>query len=535
MVHQSRYPVSPPSFGPPPSFSPPSVHLLSPLYGPPSGSTSHTIRKVSRGRRKEKRNVPIQGGSYRRPLTIGVLPDDVLLEIFDFCRKTLLYTNLPGWEWHLLVHVCQRWRQIVFASPHRLHLWILCTSGTPVRTNLGIWPPFPIVINGFSRGSITPADEDNVIAALEHPDRVRYLKLDAAGPQLERVVTTMQEPFPVLTHLQIFSKGGNTPALPGGLLGRSAPRLRTIYFHSILYPTLPVLLLSAGDLVTLRLHNIPPTGYISPEAMVGGLAALPKLERFIIEFQSVTSRPDRIRLPPATRIVLPALTSFEFKGASEYLEDLVARIDSPQLERSFVVYFNQLVDFQVEQLSQFIHRSVGPKLTDFKHARITFFSDKVSFAMYRHAEHPFSDRPLTSVISCEGIDWQASHVAQMFSELSATLSNMAHLELKVQLKGGRRLEGTEDVEWPHLLHQFSTVQTLRVSRELAGHAALALDDIAEEMATELLPSLDLIFLEGQPTPSAEKFVVVRQLSGRPIAVVYTETEFSRRLRSYIAK
>src|SRR6266702_978015 len=72
-----------------------------------------------------------------------MLPDNVLLEIFDLCRKSLRYNILPAWKWHLLVHICQRWRQIVLESPHRLKLQILCTHRTPVRKNLGIWPAFP--------------------------------------------------------------------------------------------------------------------------------------------------------------------------------------------------------------------------------------------------------------------------------------------------------------------------------------------------------------------------------------------------------
>ena len=58
------------------------------------------------------------------------------------------------------------------------------------------------------------------------------------------------------------------------------------------------------------------------------------------------------------------------------------------------------------------------------------------------------------------------------------------------------------------------------------------------MAAEVLPTLDLIYLEAQelqPTPSVEKFVTVRRLSGQPVAVVYTETEFIERLESRITK
>ena len=99
-----------------------------------------------------------------------------------------------------------------------------------------------------------------------------------------------------------------------------------------------MLLLSTSNLVFLDLREIPPTGYISPEAMVAGLTALPKLKSFIIEFQLATPRPDRIHPPPVTWTVLPALTSFRFKGASEYLEDLVAGIDAPQLDEIYIYY-----------------------------------------------------------------------------------------------------------------------------------------------------------------------------------------------------
>src|SRR6266702_1574931 len=221
------------------------------------------------------------------------------------------YTRCTVWKWHLLVRVCQRWRQIAFASPHRLNLQILCTYRTPVRKNLGIWSALSIVVDyAYSGRGITTSDEDNVIAALEHSDRVCYLVLNITGSQLGNMVTVMQEPFTVLTHLSIFSGDGNASVLPAGFLGGSAPCLQTIHLRGIPFPTLPTVLLSANDLITLKLHAIPSTGYISPEAMVASLAALPRLETLIIEFQSATPRPDRIRPPPVTRTGLTALISF---------------------------------------------------------------------------------------------------------------------------------------------------------------------------------------------------------------------------------
>ena len=58
------------------------------------------------------------------------------------------------------------------------------------------------------------------------------------------------------------------------------------------------------NLVRLRLDYIPPSGYISPAAMIDCLSSLPKLEELKIAFQSPQPRPDQEtrRPPPSTRL-----------------------------------------------------------------------------------------------------------------------------------------------------------------------------------------------------------------------------------------
>jgi hypothetical protein len=114
-----------------------------------------------------------------------------------------------------------------------------------------------------------------------------------------------------------------------------------------------------------------------------GSAALPRLESFILEFQSANPRPDRFHPPPVTRTVLPSLTFFHFQGASEYLEDLVSRMDGPKLNEILLFYLNQIVGFQVVQLSKFIDRSVGPEKTLCRRLGVTFYRDKVAFDIIR--------------------------------------------------------------------------------------------------------------------------------------------------------
>jgi hypothetical protein len=74
--------------------------------------------------------------------------------------------------------------------------------------------------NGTDR---TPNDEDDVIAALEHPDRVRSIKLAVTSPQLGIVASVMQEPFLALKDLRLSSNDRNVPVLPDAFLGGSAP------------------------------------------------------------------------------------------------------------------------------------------------------------------------------------------------------------------------------------------------------------------------------------------------------------------------
>ena len=476
--------------------------------------------------------------SDRQATTIYALPEDVLLDIF-FCYKEgcKRYHSSSYWagEWHLLVHICQRWRQLVFASPLRLDLQILCTAGTPVGKNLGIWPALPIYVHfgGSHRWNGNNAhSEDNIATALEHVGRVCNVDLLVWHSELEKITRAMQKPFPVLKTLYIHLTDGTEPLLPGEFLGGSAPRLQEIYLEGVPFLALPTLLLSTSDLVRLYLCCIPQSGHISPEAMVVGLAALPRLRLFVIMFQSASPRPDQVHPPPITRTVLPALTHFEFEGANEYVEDFVARIDAPQLNRIYIEYIDLLVDFRVAQLPIFMDRSVGLKSTQFRYTEVTFESNMITFRAYSRPNHSSPDQPYvqTSVV-CGGLGRQVLHIAQVVSHVSATISNVVHLEFVVQLQRYRQLrqlEGTDDVEWLHLFHQFSAVQTLRVSHKLAGHVALALESITGETVAEALSSLDLIYLADQPASSIGKFVAARCLSDHPITVVETLMEFEKK-------
>src|SRR5260370_41590533 len=121
-------------------------------------------------------------------IRIDILPDDVLLEIFDFYVRMSLMgggkTRIEAWQ--SLIHVCRRWRSLVLGSPRRLNLRLCCTSETPVRDTLDIWPALPLVVGGCL--NYLPS-MDGIIAALGQNNRVCEVILDLEGWQLEEVLT----------------------------------------------------------------------------------------------------------------------------------------------------------------------------------------------------------------------------------------------------------------------------------------------------------------------------------------------------------
>ena len=451
-------------------------------------------------------------------VTIEALPDNVLIDIFDFYNREDLYL-FAYWPkllpWHRLVHVCQRWRSLVFGSPLRLNLRLRCTWETPVREMLDVWPPLPLEIQLYDSH-----DADNMIAALKHRDRVRGISiLNPTSPQLEGLASMMQEPFPALTFLRLMA-GENAPALPDMFLGGSAPRLQSLILLGTPFPGLPRLLLSATDLSYLYLSGIPRTGYISPEAMVIGLSALTRLIDLIIHFKSPAPRPDRRGPPPPTlaRVILPALEALSFRGVSEYLEYLVARIDAPRLLTLGITLFNQVI-FNIQQLSYFTgHARI---LRSSSHAKIVFYNNLVWIHLY--PTDPPTGIKLQLGIHCKAVDWQVRSMGQICDQLLFLPSTVEQLEVSDFNLDSNWQVDMEDTEWLKLFHPFTAVRTLRIRRQLQPLIVPALQELTGERATEVLPALDSVYLEEyQPSGSEQQaikpFIAARQYSDHPVAV-----------------
>jgi len=243
-------------------------------------------------------------------------------------------------SWHALVHVCRRWRNIVFCPSRYLELLLLCTPTTPVRESLHIWPPLPIVVDCERHST---SGWDNVVAALEQNDRVcEVTLLDLSFLTLEAVLKKMERPFPQLAYLELRAYDVTLFNPPDSFLGGSAPCLKVLKLFGIPFPALRKLLLSSPDLETLFLC-VPISAYIPPYSMPICLSAVTRLEELLIEPYPPRNRLYHWASPPPlrqTRVLLPVLRRFSFIGFSGYAEDLLNWMDAPLLGR-LVINLNE--------------------------------------------------------------------------------------------------------------------------------------------------------------------------------------------------
>ena len=401
-------------------------------------------------------------------VTIDALPDNVLLETFDFYLgkdDTIGINYNHSYDgWQMLVHVCHRWRCVVFASPHRLDLKLYCTRQRSVSSRtLGIWPALPTVIDVWEMQS--KEDVANVIATLRQHNRVckiYYYHWQSQDFLLEEFAA-MNEPFPMLTSLKLFSSGQNVPVLPNSFLGGSAPRLRLLDLKGIPFPSIAKLLSSTTNLVRLSLWDIPHSGYIAPETIIPCLSMLPRLESLTLGFKYPRSHAHRASRhpPPLTHLILLNLTFFGFRGEVEYLEDILSQIETPILNRSDFCFFNQLV-FDSPLLGNFIRRT--ETFMTLHVARVELFSWAVVVTLWGREEIANNHwDALRLEINCKPLDWQLSALSQVLQSFLSSFTTLEHLKIIVSRKDWQGQ--VEAIQWREFFRPFTSVKKIALARE----------------------------------------------------------------------
>jgi hypothetical protein len=259
--------------------------------------------------------------------------------------------------------------------------------------------------------------------------------------------------------------------------------------------------------------------------MVTLLSVLFSLETLSLEFQSPQSRPGwEARPPPSERSILPALYEFHFKGVTEYLEEVMTRIDTPQLDDMHITFFNQ-IDFDCPRLAQFINRTQTLRARD--EAHVQFYNGTASVTLRYWTSKSGSDDILIN-ISCREADWQLSSIEQVCNFSLHPVSTVQDLYIEHQYSElVWKDNAIENTLWLQLLLPFTAVKNLYLSEEFAPSISASLQELVGD---EALPSLQNIFVQGlEPWGPFQKnigqFVAARQLSDHPIAIsVWDEFE-----------
>ena len=451
-----------------------------------------------------------------------MLSEDTLLEIFYFYRldATKQSRGRP-WKWHRLAHVCRRWRYVITVSPRRLGLQILCKSGAAIGSTLDVWPTLPLVVR--SKAPKSKSLPNNIIVALRRPDRVCEIDLTLSSSLIGSIVKVIQEPLPSLECIRITVKNatGQPMVVRGAFLGGPAPHLREISLDGVAFPfpEIQQTLLSTNNIVELHLSSIPNELYFLPTDLVTGLSTLVQLKRLTVGFHSPVT-PVSSLLPsmtPPRRTTLPLLSFLDFHGASEYLEDFVARIDLPALSEITIRLFNQIF-FEFPQFCRFIPRlnALGSPTS----VMVTHLVGSVGVFFFQEG-NPSNENCFLGT-SCRRLDWQLSFATQISSQLSPLFSNVRLLVIQRVHELPTR-EDVDTTQWLEFFQPFTQVTEVHVwEKQLVPGIVQAL--IAEDMATGVLPELTLLRLSGylksiSITKAAEQFIAMRRLTGHTVSLL----------------
>ena len=468
-------------------------------------------------------------------VSIHILDDNSLLNIFYLYRPYFLgedengisrfQAGELGWNqgrwWYVLAHVCQRWRNIILGSASYLRLSLVCTNGTPVAKMLQLSLPLPLTVEYRSENGITAEDEEGLLLALEHRDRIRHLRLVLPVRDLQKFVMEIGEEFPILENLIVhpWAKDNTALMLPETL---QAPNLRHISLFGFTCPIQSRLHPTAVGVISLHLLINHPSAYFQPNILLQWISFMPQLDNLAIIFTFPVPNRDVERqlthTPITTHITLSNLRVFAFRGVSAYLEAVVCRITTPRLEDLQIRFFKQLT-LSVPRLELFTNTTEYLRL---ENPVIAFWDEQV--VMYFRDANKY---PFIVGVYCWHLDWQVSSMAQICNTLSQAFSAVEHLVLRhnVHSRSSEEHNGVDRIEWRNLLRSFSNLKTLLVEDGLVEQISRCLRLGDGESPLELVPELQVLTYYGRRDTSDAftSFIDSRRSTGRPVTLVHRST------------
>ena len=198
----------------------------------------------------------------------------------------------------------------------------------------------------------------------------------------------------------------------------------------------------------------------------------------------------------------------------------MAHIDAPRLLDLETTLFNDIV-LDTPQFTHFISRT--PTMKVLEKARVIFEGDAATIELSSLISGKYETLEVN--VPCSKLDWQVSSMEQVCTSCLPTLPT-----LDLHIYGNPHFQhwqgNIDNALWLRLLHPFTFVKNLYLTEEIAQRIVPALQDLVGVRATEVLPTLENIFLEegqqsGPVQEGIQEVVTVRQTNNHPIAVFYS--------------
>jgi hypothetical protein len=383
-------------------------------------------------------------------------------------------------------------------------------------------PPFPLIIDYNEQiQHLSIEDEEGIILALGHRNRVRCIHLLLHAPRLSKLISAIDDEFPALMFLRLGTptQHDTRMALPSTF---EAPHLRYLILIHFASPIGCSFLSTATGLVILSLAWIHASTYPRPIDVLQHLSLLPQLEQLDIRFRSAVPNRDierqLLHTPVITHVTHPNLRLFNFGGVSGFLEAVLPHMAAPLLEVFRVQFFNQL-NFPVPHLQNFMMTAEKRR---FSGVKFIFHHEAVTMFAYAHVEAGWNYFHFT--VPCRYLDWQVSSVTQISKGLNQLFSEVVDLTLdyREHSLSSEWHNQADRTQWRELLGCFRNVKILRVHNGLVGELSRCLQSDGEPSPSlEVLPELkELVCPAGYVDDKTfAPFIHEREVAGQSVSLI----------------
>jgi hypothetical protein len=196
-------------------------------------------------------------------------------------------------------------------------------------------------------------------------------------------------------------------------------------------------------------------------------------------------------------------------------------IDAPLLDTICITFSNEST-INIPAFARFMRRTPRFQVLNEAHVEFGYYDSIVKSLPLTQNFNRFDEIENSGlIITCREINWSLLGLARVFTSLFPSIYIVEHLY--VYRCGLSLSPDIEDMQWLEIFRPLTAVKKLYICETIAQCIAPALQQLVGESATDVLPVLENLFLEGlQPSDPAQEaigeFVAARQLLGHTVAV-----------------